>query len=78
MTGRIITILFLSIFLLFTIPFWPTAVSVSRPISQPSDTTIYIQDNLDVIADETSLMHSLEQFRDETGVVPAVVTDDNS
>ncbi len=76
--GRVITIMFLSIFLLFSIPFWMMSVSVSVPISQPSDNVIYIQDNLDVIDNESSLKRNLERFRDETGVVPAVITDDNS
>lgn len=43
-----------------------------------SSTTIDIDDNLGVLGDTTALMQSLENFKEETGIIPAVVTVDKS
>ena len=64
----------------FLILFFFAAIVIVISYSPPKkletdyDTTIYIQDNINVLDDTAALEASLTAFRDKTGITPAVLT----
>ena len=50
------------------------AVHIPGKIAQDYNADIYIEDNADVIDDDTSVKTALKNFYDETGVAPVVLT----
>ncbi len=75
----LMTVGILSIFIIIGAAFLTSVISISRPVAMPSDNEVRIEDRLDILSDsdESALRVALESFRDETGVVPAVITDSN-
>lgn len=77
---RIFLLIFLAIWIAVSIPFWMAAINHPKKLTTDYDTSIMIQDDLNVIEDseEEKLYTAFKEFQDETGITPALITSDNA
>lgn len=68
------------IWLYATFPAVKAMCHIPRKVSLDYDTQIIIEDNIDVLSDreEIRLMNVFEDFQDNTGITPALITVDNT